>query len=443
MNTNTFDQGTIDTEHQTDKHQHRLPHMLENAGKGLLPILTLLVTLITAIPIILLFFVTVVPIWISVMIVLLDIAIIVAILRFAKSPIHIILGIIGLIVLASLSIFLSQGFASTPPITNLSGDVIPGSIANLESVELNGSQQWVTIRGHSEDLPVLLFLAGGPGGSELVMTRRYLSELEKHFIIVNWDQPGVGKSYNAVSHDQLTPQRYVKDAYALTLYLRERFNQDKIYVFGESWGSILGVWLVQQYPELFHALISTGQMVAPVENDIEMYEFALQQAIEQGHNDVVETLRRNGAPPYTRSELIGHFGAMNGVVNDYMHTNAHGEGTGHNLMFDSLGAQEYGLIDKVYWGLSLLNTFPNVYSQLNNIDLRTQASRLDVPVYFIKGRWDINASNSLAEEYFTLLDAPSKEFIWFENSAHTPSWDEPQHFVDVMVNTVLGDLQVP
>jgi len=348
---------------------------------------------------------------------------------------------ICLFFVSALAVFASQHFASTPPITNENGDVIPGSIATLESVELNGSTQWMTVRGHSEDLPVLLFLAGGPGGSELAMTRLYLGTLEEHFIVVNWDQPGVGKSYNAVPQDQLTPERYVEDAYALTLYLRERFDEDKIYLFGESWGSFIGVWLVQQHPELYHALVTTGQMVDPVENDIEMYEFALQRATALGNTHAVERLRRNGPPPYTRDELIGHFGAMNGIVNDYMHAHAHGEGTGHNLAFDSMGAPEYGLVDKVYWGLSLLNTFPNVYSQLNDVDFRTQATELDVPVYFIKGRWDINASNALTEEYFEILDAPHKELIWFEDSAHTPSWDEPDHFTDVMVNTVLAQTQ--
>lgn len=416
----------------------KLLRILRHIGRGLLALLTILVALISAMPVILLFFVTSVPAFIAAGLVLIDLGIIASLFRLERMPLTMLGAVVGWIAVAGLAVVLSQQFASTPPITDEYGDVIPGSIATLESVELNGSTQWMTIRGHSEDLPVLLFLTGGPGGSELAMTRLYLSELEEHFIIVNWDQPGVGKSYNAVPRDQLTPERFVEDGYALTLYLRERFDENKIYVFGESWGSFIGVWLVQQYPELYHALITTGQMVAPVENDFEMYEFALQRAIELGNTDAVETLGRNGPPPYTRDELIGHFGAMNGIVNNYMHAHAHGEGTGHNLGFDSLAAQEYGLLDKVYWGLSLLNTFPHVYSQINDVDFRTQATELNVPVYFIKGRWDINASNTLTEEYFEILDAPHKELIWFEDSAHTPSWDEPNHFTDVMVNMVLA-----
>lgn len=438
MTTNTLEQRRNE---RTAQSQDR-PRILRRIGGGLLTVLVTLAALISALPVILLFFVTSVPVIIAAGLVAIDLGIVAALFWLDRTPLTLVGAVAGWIAVAVLAVILSQHFATTPPITDADGRAVPGSIATLESVELNGSTQWMTIRGHSQDLPVLLFLAGGPGGSELAMTRRYLAELEKHFIIVNWDQPGVGKSYNAVPSDQLTPERIIRDGHALTLYLRERFAEDKITIFGESWGSMLGVWLVQQHPELYHALVSTGQMVAPVANDIEMYEFALEQATAQGRTDAVEALRRNGPPPYTRDELVGKFQAMNGIVNGYMHAHAQGEGTGHNLMFDSLGAPEYGLLDKVYWALSLLNTFPNVYSQLNDVDLRTQAAALDVPVYVVKGRWDLNASNPLAEAYFELLDAPHKEWFWFEDSAHTPSWDEPSRFTDVMVNTVLAQTQM-
>ncbi len=62
-----------------------------------------------------------------------------------------------------------------------------------------------------------------------------LGGLEEHFVVVNWDQPGAGKSFHAVPHSELTPERYVADARALTLYLSRRFDQPRIYVLGESW----------------------------------------------------------------------------------------------------------------------------------------------------------------------------------------------------------------
>lgn len=440
--------NTMPTTSERAAHHTGLPTfstLLRALWRGLLAIALLLFLLITILPVALLFVVTAAPLLPAVLLGMADLSLLIALFRFRHTWKIIAATCAGFLLVALLAVWLSQATASTPPITNADGDPIPGSIAALEKVSLRGSDQWITIRGHDRTNPVLLFLAGGPGGSELAMTRKYLGDLEQHFVIVNWDQPGTGKSYGAADFDTLTPERYVADGHALTQYLQERFDQDKIYLFGESWGSILGVWLVQQYPEDYHALVTTGQMVAPVENDIQMYEFAIQRLTDQGRLEDADNLRQNGPPPYEKGELLGKFMAMNGVVDDYMGSHAHGEGTGHNLVFDSLRAQEYGLLDKGYWALGLQRTYTTVYPQLYDVDLRTQAAHLDVPVYMIKGRWDINASNSLCEEYFAMLDAPHKELIWFEDSAHTPSWDEPLHFVEVMVNTVLAQTtpQVP
>lgn len=133
-------------------------------------------------------------------------------------------------------------FAATPAIVDAGGNPLPNSIATMETVDLNGTEQWVTIRGNDVNNPVLLFLAGGPGGSELPSTRPHLSALEEHFVVVNWDQPGAGKSYGAADFDTLTPERYVADGLALVQHLRARFDEYKIYVLGESWGTILGTW---------------------------------------------------------------------------------------------------------------------------------------------------------------------------------------------------------
>jgi pimeloyl-ACP methyl ester carboxylesterase len=417
--------------------QHR--SILRRIGMGGLILGVSGIVFISALPVLLLFFGTAVPPWLALALIGVDIALVATLLRRRCSLPWRSGALLGVVLVAALAVSASQHFATTPPITDADGHVVPGSIATLEPVELNGSQQWMTIRGHSTDKPVLLFLAGGPGGSELVMTRRYLSALEQHFVVVNWDQPGTGKSYGAADFDTLTPGQFLSDAHELTLYLRERFDEDKIYVLGESWGSILGIWLVQQHPDLFHAFISTGQMVDPVENDTLGYEFAIERLTEQGRMDEAEQLRRNGPPPYTTDEILGKFWAINGVLNGYMQAHAHGEGVHHNLLFDSLGAPEYGLLDKAHWVRGLIDVFTTVYPQLNDVDLRTQATELAVPVYFIKGRWDVNAVNSLTEEYFALLDAPHKELIWFEDSAHTPLWDEPEHFTEVLVTNVLED----
>ena len=101
-------------------------------------------------------------------------------------------------IVSAAAVIASQYFAHTPPILGPDGAPVPGSIAVLEKVDLNGSNQWISIRGQDVNKPILLFLAGGPGGSQLVTERRSLAGLEQHFVVVNWEQPGAGKSFDAL-----------------------------------------------------------------------------------------------------------------------------------------------------------------------------------------------------------------------------------------------------
>jgi pimeloyl-ACP methyl ester carboxylesterase len=402
--------------------------------------LAFLIALILCLPIVLLATATAVPalVWI----VLAAAAVALLVLQFRLKPAWhgIAVSLIGLLVVSVSAVLASQFFVSTPPIVDANGQPLPGSIATLEKVNLNGSEQWVSIRGKDVTKPVLLFLAGGPGGSQLVAARRALAGLEDHFVVVNWEQPGAGKSFDAVERSTLTPDRYISDTRELIQYLQQRFDEEKVYVLGESWGSALGIMVAQRYPELLHAFVGTGQMVAFLENDLICYDFALQLAQERGDTQKVEQLKRQGPPPYYESDVALKSATYLMDTFAYMNANPAIADNGFNT-FQDLAGSEYGLYDKVNWFRGVLDTFGVVYPQLWDVDFRTQASKLEVPVYFLIGRHDVNAPTELTEEYYQLLDAPHKELIWFEHSGHNPWVHESARFVDVMVNTVLAQTQ--
>jgi hypothetical protein len=238
-------------------HPSRASAIAKKTGLFVFGILGTLLMLVLALPVLAAPFITGTPLVLSLLLIVIDAALVFVLLRFLSSPLMIAAVVTGWIVVSLVAIWFSQIFAYTPPIVDASGKPLPNSIAVLEKVKLNESEQWISIRGKDVNKPLMLFLAGGPGGSQLVTARHVLDELEEHFVVVNWEQPGAGKSFDAVPRSALTPERYIQDGHALVLYLRERFGEDKIYVLGESWGSALGIWLVQRYPELFHAFICT------------------------------------------------------------------------------------------------------------------------------------------------------------------------------------------
>lgn len=411
-------------------------------GWGILKALGGLIVTLSMLPVILLPLTTSVPWYGWLALGLADAGLIIVLLTRAEALPHKLIIIAAIVAVSILAVFMSQWFASTPPIVDANGRPVPGSIAELEQVELNGSKQWISIRGYNRTKPVLLFLAGGPGGSQLAATRKQLGDLEKHFVVVNWEQPGAGKSYNAVDFAELTPERYIADGHALTLYLRQRFNQEKIYILGESWGTVLGIWLVQRSPDMYHAFAGAAQMVSFLETDTYCYSLALRTAFEGGDFKKVGTLMRQGPPPYYGDGVARKAAEYLMYLSQVMMRNPAITGPGYDTIGD-LASPEYGLFDKVNYARGLIATMDAVYSQLWEIDLRAQAPRLEVPIYFLEGRHDVNAPPKLAEDYLQKLEAPHKQLIWFEHSGHSPWVDEAGKVVDVMVNTVLAGTRRP
>jgi pimeloyl-ACP methyl ester carboxylesterase len=317
---------------------------------------------------------------------------------------------------------------------------MPDRIAKLERVTLNGSQQWITIRGINTNKPLLLYLAGGPGGSDLAWTRRYLSSLEQHVILVNWDQPGSGKSYNAVAKSDLAPERYISDAVALTAYLRQRFGQEKIFLMGHSWGTLLGIWLVQRHPEYFHAYVGSAQMVSPRENDTAAYQLALDYLEETGNTKTLDKLKRQGPPPYTNGDIYSQYAAYSLVLRRYAAEHQHNR-TAHQrltLLRDVLFAPEYNAVDKVNYFRGLFRSFNSVYPQLQHVNLIHESRSFKVPIYFVLGRRDVNTMPPFAEAYFAQIEAPRKELVWFEGSEHLPHFEEAERFTQFVAKRVIS-----
>ena len=140
-------------------------------------------------------------------------------------------------------------------------------VSEIKKLTIGGIEQWALIRGENITNPVLLFLHGGPGTSEMPLLRHYNKDLEKYYTIVMWDQRGAGKSNSySVPDSSFSLQQILDDTHEITNYLKQRFNQQKIFLAGHSWGSILGILTIKNYPEDYYAYIGLGQVVNAKKN---------------------------------------------------------------------------------------------------------------------------------------------------------------------------------
>jgi pimeloyl-ACP methyl ester carboxylesterase len=333
-------------------------------------------------------------------------------------------GVVTLAI-AAMAFFIALP-ASTEPIVGADGEPLAGSVAELTTVTIGDHDQTMMIRGRSVDNPVLLYLTGGPGGTDMGAIRRDVT-LEQDFTVVAWDQRGAGKSYGTLDPtDTFTTNQLVADTVEVTNYLRDRFDQDKIYLVGQSWGSTLGVLAAQQHPELYHAFVGVGQMVSQRETDIMFWEDTLAWAEATANTGLVETLRRNGPPPYRNLMDYDPFIAREHDWNPYPEFDPNTE------MPAILFVPEYNWMDRINAFRGFLDTVGTLYPQLQGIDFRQDVTALDVPFYMVLGEHEARGRAVLAEEWFDMLDAPSKEAFIFEGSGHRAHFDRPGDFSEVM-----------
>ncbi len=313
----------------------------------------------------------------------------------------------------------------------------PKGLAVLEEVPVNESRQWVLIRTEDASNPLVLFVHGGPGTSQLTLMRRQTRPLEAHFIVVNWDQRGAGKSFGAGDdRSRMKIAQFVDDVIDLSSTLIRRFGRRKVLLVGHSWGTFIGTLAAAKRPDLFSAYLGIGQMSNVAESERLSYHWTLGQARAAGDKASVRTLEEIGPPPYTGNwrpkflserRILGKFGGE-----------VHGSSIGafgvvtRNLVFST----EYTLPDRWNFFRGILRSLELLMPELARQDLFSLVPELAVPVTFCLGRHDHEVPAELSARYFAALEAPKKELVWFERSAHMPNTEEAEKFNRLLIERI-------
>ncbi|MBD0332445.1 MAG: alpha/beta hydrolase [Chitinophagaceae bacterium] len=355
--------------------------------------------------------------------------------------IMIIIFITLLLIILTISVLLWLWSPGKPkPFIDANGKPLPGSISEKIFINVDGSKQGMIIKGRDVTKPVLLFLHGGI--PVYFLTSKYPTGLENDFVVVWWEQRGIGLSYQpGIPTESISPELLVSDVITVTNYLRQRFGKEKIYLMAHSGGTFLGVQAAAKSPHLYHAYIGVAQMSNQLKSEILAYDYMLARFRENGNKRMVQKLE---AAPVTVAG--GTPKQYLGLRDEGMHTL--GIGTMHNmhsvitgLFLPSLQFREYSLKEKVNLWRSKANSGVSIiWSSIITTDLSSEISEINIPVYFFEGIYDYTCSYSEAKSYFERLNAPVKGFYTFQNSAHSPMLEEPKKAQRILQEDVLAGL---
>jgi len=307
-------------------------------------------------------------------------------------------------------------------------------------VVLGDLPQKIHILGDDENNPVLLFLHGGPGvcNRHSVMTAH--RDLSTAFTIVAWDQRGSGGSYKGAKAETLTIERLVEDAHELVLWLCRRFNKNKIFIIGGSWGSELGTWLAYKHPEHLSAYVGFGQVVNGGKNEELSYAFSLEAAKKAGDAKSLATLQRVGPP--VQGVYKGGFDGMMAQRRVMMKYGGYSQDRKKrsylsSMVLPMLLSREYSLPDFIGLALGYKHVLTAMWEEVGATDFPRTCTSFKIPYFIFDGALDQNTPAELVEDYFKLIQAPKKELVWFEKSGHNPMGDEPERFKSLLRERLL------
>jgi pimeloyl-ACP methyl ester carboxylesterase len=357
--------------------------------------------------------------------------------KMKKAMLYILVFLVLLIVVVFIMLLiLSPG--EPKHFLDENGNKLANSISEKVFLDINGYKQGMFIKGKNTDNPVILYLHGGM--PVYFLTEKYPTYLEDNFTMVWWEQRNCGISYSSgSSKNRATIEQLVDDTIVLTKYLIERFNKKKIYLMGHSGGTFLSAYVVDKVPELYEAYIGMAQMSDQYLSEKLAYDYILNKYREMNNKKMVEHFEKFSFDDQNKIPI--EYLKMRDVA---MHelgigTMRNMKNVATDLFLPSLCFSEYSLSDKYHlWaGKSKFGISQN-WDKMISTNLIETKNDFEIPVYFFHGLYDYTCSYELAKKYFNEIKAPIKGFYTFDQSAHTPLFEEPEKVNRTLINDVIN-----
>ena len=299
-------------------------------------------------------------------------------------------------------------------------------VAQVELLEIGNIPQGIAVTGNPEN-PVLLILHGGGLPLPGVASKSSYRLLEEHFLLVFWDQRGTGKStHPRLNAGNMSIENFLNDVAEITDYVKARFDKEKIYLLGHSWGSMIGLASVVHNPNEYHGYIGVSQQINLKQSDTLVFS-ALEQKSRQ--DSLEGQLKNLGPPPYDlvsdwlalRELVARHGGLVSGKGDIGM------IGLLRHMFGSYLFNRDYPWFELFRVQRNMNFVMEHTYADMLAFDM-SDVSALQIPILLLHGSHDLNSHPQVAKHWLEQLDAPSKRWVDLERSAHMPMWEQGECF---------------
>ncbi len=293
-------------------------------------------------------------------------------------------------------------------------------------VRIGGIEQWVSINSSNCTFPLILFLHGGPANPISPFADAIYAGWEQQFTLVQWDQRASGKTWlrnQPAAGEQLTLAQMTQDGLELVQYLQQVLGRRPLVLMGSSWGSALGIKMVQQQPQWFAAYVGSSQLVSGRQNQLASYQAVLKLATAANDQAALAQLGKLGSPPYVKPSGILRRLTRQSEATLATAAPAHWWQASPAFELEKYApayeaAEDYSFLQFMGFDPETGQTTSGMF---HAIELLRDATALNLPVYFIQGEDDLVTVPAMTRAYFNTIKAPHKELIMVPKAGHGPN----------------------
>ena len=287
--------------------------------------------------------------------------------------------------------------------TLLSGCISNTSKINEGYVNVKGGKVWYRING-TGNKPALLLLHGGPGSSSFGLEN--LKELSNDRPIIFIDQLGCGRSSRITDTSLMTIENYVEQIEEI----RKALLLENFYLYGHSWGTMLGIDYYLKYPQHIKSIIFSSPLFSTKmwTEDADTLIATLPDSI-QSNIRINEKNKTYDNPAYQNAVTL--------YYKNFLRRTERTKGQADTArLFSGTNVYEF------MWGPSEFTATGN----LLNYDRLAFLPNIKVPTLLLAGEFD-EARPSTIQRFQSMI--PGAEFKMIKNAGHATMIDNKEDYL--------------
>ena len=304
-------------------------------------------------------------------------------------------------------------------------------LSELRTLTLGGYPQKIMIDGKYKNNPIVICLHGGPGSPVPFSEgcRGIFPEITEKLTLVCWDQLGCGINNHPID-DSFCIKNFTDMTADLIRETKRCFPENKLYLFGISWGSILAAYAAAS-PEadMLDGVFTYGQVICEM-----TFNSEVKKALEA--SKMPESKKKKlGAIMNERNidnaKLIMSF--IRKYTEGYV-CKADKSAPIGSIIKGMLTSPDYCFKDFKAVAINGYMKNSSLMKELLEIDMRNVLENVKVPYFIMQGDKDIVTSTEMVKSFISETGNNNLSFAEIENSGHITGGSAMDKIIDRIVH---------